>query len=204
MDGTTAAKIEITAPRRFNTGAVLAVSAYGILPALPIFAAILVVSVLKIGLGTLVVPFVALALSAVVLPFGFGNSFVTRLVRGVHPDAGKTPDSFIVQLTLSPRVRSGLRALVEDADDVGLLTFSGSELAFQGDSINLRIPLDQISKVQPQNIGWRGLYVLGRRIRVVAPGLSNVEWVEFAERSSWLLPSSRRTTKQLYQRLTNK
>jgi hypothetical protein len=198
------AKIEIAAPHRFKIGAVLAMCVYGILPALPIFAAIFVVSVLRIGPATFLIPLLALAVSAAILPLGFGNNFVVRLVRGVHPDAGKTPDSFIVQLTLSPRLRSGIRALVEDADDVGLLTFNDSALAFKGDSITLTIPRDQISKVEPKNIGWRGLYLYGRRIRVVVPGLPNVGSLEFAERSSWWLPASRKITKQLYQCLLNK
>jgi len=200
----TTAKIEIAAPRHFTTGAVLMVSAFGVIPFVPVLISILVVSVLKVGLATFLILALALGASAMFLPFGLGNPHVTRLVRKMHPDAGKSPDSFIVQLTLSPRLRSGLRAVLEDADDVGVVTFNGSELSFKGDSVWLSLPLSQISRVRPQNIGWRGLYVYGRRIELIVSGLPNVGCLEFAERSSWVLPASRRITKQLYQHLTSK
>jgi hypothetical protein len=200
----TTAKIDIATPRHFNTGAVLALTAFGIFRFLLILIAILVVSVLKISLATVLIPALALAASVIFLPFGFGNAYVSSLVRKMNPDAGQGPNSFIVQLTLAPRLRSGVRAVLEDADDVGVLIFNGGELEFRGDSIQLNLPLNQISRVRPQNIGWRGLYVYGRRIELIAPGLPNVESLEFAERSSWLLPTSRRITKQLYQKLSNK
>ena len=53
-----------------------------------------------------------------------------------------------------------------------------------------------------QNIGLRGLFVYGRRIKVVPSGLPQIESLEFAERSSWLLPDSRRITRKLAERLS--
>jgi hypothetical protein len=126
------------------------------------------------------------------------------LVRSLNPAASKSEDGFIVQLTLSPRIRSGLRAILDDADDVGYLSFTESELLFQGDSVRLSVPFDRIEQVLPQNIGLRGLFVYGRRIRVVASGLPRLTAFEFAERSSWLLPDSRRITRKLAERLATK
>jgi hypothetical protein len=194
-----AATIEVAQPRLFTTSAVLAVSAYGALLGLPFFASVLVVSVIKFGLLTALIPLLAVAATAFFLPFGLGNTHVTRLVRLLSPAAAQAGEGFIVQLTLSPRLRSGFRALLEDADDIGYLAFHGNELLFQGDSIKLSIPFDCIKLVRPRNIGLRGLFVYGRRIKVVVSGLPHVESVEFAERSSWLLPTSRVITKRLYQ-----
>jgi hypothetical protein len=195
------AKIEITQPRLFTAGAVAVVNAYGMLMIMPIFSAIVAVSVIKLGVLTVLIPLLALAATVLFLPFGLGNTHVIRLVRSLNPGTGQNGDGFIVQLTVSPRLRSGLRALLEDADDIGYLNFSGSELCFQGDSVKLSVPWENIQLVRPQNIGWRGLFVYGRRIKLVVSGWPEVESFEFAERSSWLLPASRTITRKLYERL---
>lgn len=195
------AKIEITRPRLFTTGAVAVVNTYGLLLILPIFSSIIVVSVIKLSLLTVLIPLCALAMTACFLPFGLGNTYITRLVRSLNPAAGPNGDGFIVQLTLSPRLRSGVRALLEDADDIGYLTFSGKGLSFQGDSVQLSVPWENIQLVRSLNIGWRGLFVYGRRIKLVASGWPEIESFEFAERSSWLLPASRAITRRLHERL---
>jgi hypothetical protein len=198
----TAAHIEIGKPRLFTLGAMLIVSAYGVLLAIPFLASLMVVSVLKLGVLTILIPVLAVAWAAIFLPFGLGNSYVSHLVRSLNPAAGKNAAGFVVQLSLSPRIRSGLCAILEDADDVGYLSFNGSGFMFQGDSVKLSVPYECIQEVLPHNIGIRGLFVYGRRIGVVVRGLPNVSSLEFAERSSWLLPASRRITKRLYQHLT--
>ena len=195
-------RIQITQPSLFTSSAVVVVNAYGMLLVLLIFLSIILVSVIKLGILTVLIPLLALAATAYCLPFGLGNTYITRLVRSRYPSAGQGGDGFIVQLTLSPRLRSGLRALLEDADDVGYLTFTASELCFQGDSVRLTVPWKDIQLVRPQNIGWRGLYVYGRRIKIVVSGWPEVESFEFAERSSWVLPASRAITRRLYERLS--
>ena len=201
---TNSATIEIAKPRLFSMGAVVMVNAYGILLLAPVFAAILAVSIITFGPLTVLIPFLVVAATAYFLPFGLGNTHITRLVRSLNPAAGKSGDGFIVQMTLSPRLRSGVRAILEDADDIGFLSFTGNGLRYQGDSVNLSIPFDQLAEVRRQNVGLRGRFVYGRRIKVVVTGLSNVESIEFAERSSWLLPTSRAVTRQLYERLSTK
>ena len=200
----TAAKIEVAQPKLFTMGAVVAVTAYGLLLCAPIFMSMLVVSVMKYGILTGLIPLLVLVATAYFLPFGLGNTHVTRLVQSLSPAAGKSDDGFIVQLTLSPRIRSGLRAILEDADDIGYLSFSEHDLLYQGDSVKLSVPLDCIQQVQAANIGLRGLFVYGRRVRIVISGLPQVESVEFAERSSWFLPASRAITRKLYSRLSAK
>jgi hypothetical protein len=196
------AKIEITQPRLFTAGALAIVSAYGILLAAPFCLSILLISAIRFGIHTALIPLLVVMATAYFLPFGLGNTYITRLVRSLNPAAGQGEDGFIVQLTLSPRIRSGLRAVLEDADDIGYLSFSGTELLFQGDSVKLAVPFDRIEQVQPQNIGLRGLFVYGRRIRVLVSGLPEVESFELAERSSWLLPASRAIARKLYARLS--
>ena len=91
-------------------------------------------------------------------------------------------------------VQNGFR--LEDADDIGYLGFSATELRYHGDSVRLTVPFECIKAVMPQNIGLRGLFVYGRRIRVVVADLPETESFEFAERSSWVLPASRATSRR--------
>jgi len=193
--------IEIAQPKLFTMGVVLIVSAYGLLLAVPVFASMLIVSLLKIGILTALVPCAAIVGTAFFLPVGLGNPHVLRVLRSLPPLADNTEAAVVVQLTLAPRIRSGLRAMLEDADDFGYLSFGDSGLRFRGDSVRLSIPFECIQEVRPQNVGLRGRFLYGRRIRIVVSGLPGIGSLEFAERSSWLLPSSRRITKQLCQHL---
>src|ERR1035441_4302836 len=164
------ATLEIAKPRLFTMPAVLAANAYGLLLVVPLFISILAVSLIKFGLLTVLIPLLVVAATAYFLPFGLGNAHIARLVRSLTPAAAKDGDGFIVQLTLSPRLRSGLRAILEDADDIGYLSFTRTELLFQGDSVKLSVPLDCIAQVHPQNVGLRGRFIYGRRINVVVLG----------------------------------
>jgi len=198
------ATIEVVQPKRFTLGAVLIVSGYGLLLVLPLFSSFLLVSLLRFSFLTAALPLAVVAVTAFFLPFGLGNTHVARLVRALNPSADSSGDGFVVQLTLSPRIRSGLRAILEDADDIGYLTFTSAGLVFQGDSVTVSLPYQRIEKVQSHNIGLRGLFVYGRRIKVVVSDWPEAEWLEFAERSSWFLPASKRITRQLYERLAAK
>ena len=191
--------VEVTSPKVFTWAAIFVIAGCGVLLATPVLASLLAVTVIKLGLLTAAIPLFAIAVTAYFLPFGLGNPVVKRLVRSRKLDAGK--DGFIVQITLSPRIRSGLRAVIEDADDLGYLSFTGSELIFQGDSVRLLIPWGQIAEVRPENIGWRGRYLYGSRIRITVVGIPNVEAVTFSERASLLLPTSKRITRKLRERI---
>lgn len=196
------ATIEIAKPKLFTMGAVVAVNAYGLLLVAPLVLSILAVSLIKIGLLTILIPLLVVVATAYFLPFGLGNTHIARLVRSLAPAPTKDGEVFIVQLTLWPRLRSGLRAILEDADDIGYLSFNGTELLYQGDSVKLAVPLDRITQVYPHNVGLRGRFVYGRRIKVVVSGTPNIESFEVAERSSSLLPNSRAITKRLFARLS--
>ncbi len=193
----TGAQIEISQPRLFRAGAVLAVNAYGILLCIPVIVSVLLMSLLKVSLLSLLFPFVAIAGAAYFLPFGFGNAYVARLVGKLAPAPAANQPGFIVQLALAPRIRSGIRAVVEDADDIGVLSITDTVLVFQGDSIKLSVPFEHIRGVRRRNIGLRGLFLYGPCVAVEVTGLGEFKELEFAERSSWLLPTSRKTTNKL-------
>jgi hypothetical protein len=198
------ARITITPPRTLTLSAVLVISAYGLVLFIPVLLAMMVVSVVPLGMGTLLIPLVAIAFATFFLPVGFGNPYVTRLIRSLDHGSVTEPGGFMVQLTLAPRVRSGLRALLEDADDVGWLRLTESGLLFQGDSIQLAVPYEEIRDLRTKNLGWRGLFVYGSPCTFAVRGLHEATCFKFAERSSWLLPSSRRNAARLYRGLAEK
>jgi len=191
--------VEIASPKAFTSAAIFVIAGCGVLLVAPVLASLLAVTLIKLGVLTALIPLLTIAVTAYFLPFGLGNPVVKRLVRSRKLDASE--DGFIVQMTLSPRIRSGLRAVIEDADDLGYLSFTGSELIFQGDSVRLLIPWGQITEVRPENIGWRGRYLYGSRIKITVVGIPNVEAVTFSERASLLLPTSKRITRKLRERI---
>ena len=197
-----AAKIEVGPPKLFTTAGVFLIYAHGFLLFIPFLLSVLVISSLRFGFLTWLTLIALAVVTTYFLPFAQGNARVVKLVRTLNASAGKEEGCFIVQLTLSPRLRSGVHALLEDADDIGCLSFSGTDLVFRGDSINLSFPFEQIEGIRQQSVGLRRLY--GSRIALVVSGLSGVKSLEFAERSSWLLPTSRRTTRKLFASLSAK
>jgi len=197
-----AARIEVTTPKLFTLAGVFLIYAYGFMLFIPFLLAVLVISSLKFGFLTWLTLIALAVVTIFFLPFAQGNARVVKLVRTLNASAGKEEDCFIVQLTLSPRLRSGVHALLEDADDIGCLSLSGTNLVFRGDSINLSFPFEQIEEIQQHSVGLRRLY--GSRIVLAVSGLSGVKSLEFAERSAWLLPTSRRTTRKLFESLSAK
>jgi hypothetical protein len=178
----------------------LIVWGFGLLLVVPLVVSALVVSVYSFGSHSLILPIVAVLITTWFLPFGFGNPYVSRLVRSQRRSPG-AQERFIVQLKLTPRLATGLRAIIDDADDFGSLTFNPRAMLYEGDSVTLEIPYDSICAVKPQSIGWRGLFLYEPRIAMTVRSLPDIDQLEFTERSSWVLPTSRKISKALYQRL---
>jgi hypothetical protein len=195
------ARIEIRPPRLFTTPAIAAITAYGLIVSVPVLAAMLVISVRGFSITTFLVPLGALAIASFFLPFGFGNPLVVRRVQGLKPVAIQTANAFVVQLAFNPRLREGWRALLEDADDFGWLELSDSALNFYGDSVTLSLPYAAVARVRLRTSGWRGLFAYGARITLETQGLQSISSIQFAERSSWILPVSRTNANRIYEAL---
>jgi hypothetical protein len=193
------AKIEITPPKVFTTGAVIITYAHGLLLAVPVLISVVIISLIPMGFLTYLLPALAVGLTVLFLPLGLGNAYISRLATALNESAAGKLDGFIVQLALSPRIRSGLRALVEDADDIGSLSIIESELIYRGDSVRLTVPFSRITAVHFEHVG-RGLFIYGSRMVVSVSGLPNVTALEFSERSSLWLPTSRKVADELRRR----
>lgn len=193
-----AARIHISPPQRLTTGALLILHAHGLLLALPVLLAALIVSLQNIDISSFVFPVLAMGMTLWFLPLGLGNPYVSWLVRAHKAAVPTEPAAFIVQIKLRPRLQSGLRAWLEDADDIGVLSFTESKLLFEGDAIRLSVPFEEIQQVCRQSSGWRGLFVYGAPVALEISGLAQVRHLEIAERTSWLLPTSRKIAAALY------
>src|SRR5215471_18223211 len=134
-------RIEIRPPRFLTPLTMLIVWAFGLLLVIPLILSALVVSLYSFGSHTLILPIVAVLGATWFLPFGFGNPYVSRLIRSQRGSPG-SQERFIVQLKLTPRMATGLRAVIDDADDFGSLTFNPKALLYEGDSVTLEIPYD--------------------------------------------------------------
>jgi hypothetical protein len=188
-------------PQLFTSGAVLISSLYGFILCLPVLISVFGMTLLHFSLWTFLVPVVAIGAATFVLPLGFGNPYISRLVRPLRPVSDGGQNDYVVQFSCLPRIRSGLLSVLEDADDVGVLIFTDTALEFYGDSVRLSVPFSAIKNIGQQNAGARALFAYGHQLVFSVPSL-NVDLFRFAERSSWVLTSSRRTANRMYQQLS--
>lgn len=114
-------------------------------------------------------------------PFA-NNYYVSRHVRRSILRPKGDGETYLVQITLSPRVYGGLRGFLEDADDVGYLRFTEEGLEFFGDSITIQLPFEDMEGIEDVNVGIRGLWIVGRRVRVSTPALPPYVGMEFLDR----------------------
>jgi hypothetical protein len=202
-------KIEISEPKRFGVRSILGKYAFSFLLGAPFVAFLLLLSLHDLGRWSLPIGLLIL-LGTVCLTPSLGNLYVLWVVRPLKPEGQGSPrqvgcgNDLIVQVTLSPRIRQGFRALIEDADDVGYLILQESALTFHGDSIHITVPFERIKAVHGENVGLRGVYVVSGRIGIEVPGLQGFEGVEIAERSSRVIFSSRKITREIFARIKEK
>ena len=192
-----AGRLEVRDHRLLTWGSLMVISAYGLLLLVPTLGVLLVVNVSPYGPWTWLLPLSVLVGSLYLLPLGFGNPKVRNLVRALDGEAGIREGRFVVQLTCEPRLASGLRGLLEDADDIGCLRLEAGGLVYLGDRVTLEVPYGAIERVQRLNIGWRGLYLYQSVVRVEVAGLDEVEALRFSERSAWALPGAVRAARRL-------
>jgi hypothetical protein len=190
-------------PRLLTPIGVGIICAYGFLLMLPVLVVVLLVSVQQLGWQTLFFPLATFGAVTFFLPFGFGNPYVARLARSIPTAEGAALDKIIAQLTFTPRLRAGLRAWIEDADDIGQLSLAESGIVFRGDAVDLFVPYSRLDGLRLESIGWRGLF-LYQRVKFLVSGLPKTTAVSFAERGSSLLPGSRAITRRFYAQLCSK
>ena len=121
-----------------------------------------------------------------------------KYIVGKFSKNDSAPDfTAVCQMSLCPRVYTGIRGFLEDADDIGQLYISQNSLRFMGDHIECLLPFDSIEKIHCRNIGWRALWMYGCRITIDTKAFGNYESLELVERHSNTLISSYRITRRI-------
>lgn len=139
-----------------------------------------------------------------ILPVALANPYVTRIVRRSIRNPGGPGSAFVVQMASCPRIYEGLRGWLEDADDVGYLHFAPDALLFTGDHAALWLPFDTLTEISVHSVGWRGLWLCGKRIRVRSPLLGGRKYIEFMDRSAWTVVGSLRISREILAELTSR
>ena len=98
----------------------------------------------------------------------------------------------------------GSRAWVEDADDVGILRLDDEALAFHGDRVTLAVPYAAVRSLRARNIGWRSLWLGGKRIEIVAGDGERELTFELLEREAHTLPTARHLSETVLTILSEK
>src|SRR5690349_16868168 len=134
------AQLEIKPASLLTPGTVVVMSLFGVILMAPVLASMMFISVVQFGVITFLAPLGTIGVATFFLPLGFGNPYVARLVRGLRPATADCQECFVVQLTRIPRQRTGIWAVLDNADDIGWLSFEESGLVFNGDSVRLSVP----------------------------------------------------------------
>jgi hypothetical protein len=163
-----------------------------------------IVSVLQFGILTFLLPLATILAATYFLPLGFGNPYLIWLLRKLPNRSAEKNDSFVVQLTRIPRQRTGLWSFLEDADDIGWLSFDESAVVFTGDAIQLEVPYELVEAPRQQTAGWRALFAYGSQTVFSIKGVPQAGTFLFAERGSFVLPTSRKIANRMYQKLLEK
>ncbi len=125
------------------------------------------------------------------------NPYIKYIARKCSKNGSDSVFSVVCQIRLFPRVYTGFRGFMDDADDIGQLQISQGSLAFRGDHIQCFLPFGCIEKIDCKNVGWRGGWLYGHRIKIQTSVFGKYEGLELAERHSITLISSHRITNRI-------
>ena len=120
------------------------------------------------------------------------NPFVRHIVRENAGPVSDRRDTHDVQLAITPRLCKGLRGFLEDADDIGRLTIFQEGIRFEGDHVYIELPFSAIDELTHVNSGARLIWLVGRRVRTETTVFEGVQRLEFLERESNTIMTSRR------------
>jgi hypothetical protein len=202
-------RIETAKPRLFTSRACWIINLFSVVLLIPLGIALLIIAIafmflpiVSAGVFSLCLLIAAMFCTLYFFPAGLANPYVSRLVESRQARVGNEDNSFISQIALSPRLFSGVRGFIEDADDVGRLQINEADFRYEGDSIMLQVPYGCVTRVKKTNIGWRGLWICGPRIKVCFSGLPGLEEIEFCERSALTLISNRKRANRIFKEIS--
>ncbi|MCC6357089.1 MAG: hypothetical protein IT577_24660 [Verrucomicrobiae bacterium] len=226
MELLTPPHIEIRSPQRFNFPFVVLVNVFSgvfgvavlFVCCLPLIFLVLAASIMDfahqgaevvslVSTTLLITMWISLAIAFLMmglfLPVGMSNPLVKTLCAPLRIEDSTLPQ-YCVQIKFEPREHRGIRAFLEDADDVGILRFERDSLAFQGDAVSFAVPYSTITDLRRVSTGLRGYYLLGKYIQFDATTIGPYKWIAIGERESNLLTTSHKLSRAIFHTLSER
>ena len=126
------------------------------------------------------------------------NYYICSLVSHLRANDGRT--EYVCQIATQPRTCKGIQAFLEDADDVGIARIEDGVFKFHGDHSEISVNLYNVS-AELHNIGYRGVWYAGRRIKIVLPPQDKFKSIEILERQCWSAMQSRKLMLQIFEKI---
>lgn len=205
--------LEVCVPKNFGMREVILANLYCLLPygvicsvviGLSIVAVILIstladslTGIVVLGFTLLAIYTTGLALVVYFFPIFQANPYIRVLVERRLGKKRADSVTYVCQCSLFPRLHRGLRGFLEDGDDMGRLEITGDGIAFAGDHVSFNLPFAMIDRFTHVNSGYRMLWIAGRRIQLFTRAFEGIESIEFMERESNMIPTSRRLSSEM-------
>lgn len=202
--------LRIDAPKRFGAREIIVMSLFtsaATISFLSILGAVLFLHswTLQTGnpvylpdLSHIMAPIGFMAIYFAVLPFLLANPYIRYLLRKEFAAKTASTPCYDCHITLTPRLYTGFRGVIEDADDIGRLEISRDALVFTGDHINIYLPFDSIVSATSENCGSRRLWMLGNQIVIRTDKLVGLTGFHLNERQSNTTAGSHRIAKEIF------
>ncbi len=205
-------RFEVESPTRYGLKQISIATALTLMPSLIAgfllgagSAGLLVAIILAVCFGTpywlILIPVGCLILNLTMFYFApslfFANYYIKWLVSKLRPADSET--GYICQLATLPRSCTGIRAFLDDADDVGILQVRDDRVEFKGHQTSLTVIHSSAISVELLNIGWRGFWFAGRRIRILLHGHEELQAIEIVERQTRTVTEARELALRLFQ-----
>lgn len=86
------------------------------------------------------------------MQFFGGNWHIRTIAERLNILGELCRDDDLFQISFDPRPFPGIRGLLEDADDTGVLKSEQDKLFFKGGHVTLAIPYSEIDSIQTRNV----------------------------------------------------
>jgi len=153
-----------------------------------------------------VFPAVALIIGLILLFYAPHALIMNFYILGIVKKIGlsfNSSNEYVFQLSFKPRIQRGLRGTLEDADDIGIFIIDKDKVSFIGDYIKIDISFLEIESIEKHNVGWRGFWIVGKRVKIIFKDTSEYSQIDLLERQSATLIEANIISNDVFLKLKN-
>lgn len=115
------------------------------------------------------------------------NPLVTYMALKHFEGTYEKRNSYVVQVSFHPRWQKGLQSVLDDADDIGVMTYQPDGIAFEGGALRFFIPYPAISRLESRFNVFPSLFLSGRRVHIYLGEGQGSGRLQVENRRSWLI-----------------